>query len=214
MPFLTEAVPVSIDKLGIAELLETVVYRGNPEHGGDEIVVPVGFKTDMASVPRFLTWLTPVAGAHNRAAILHDLNCVELARAYSEAQEWRGIPAPWLVPAKINAVDTDGMFLRCLRELGMRPYRRRAYWVGVRYGAAANKARREGWWSTFPMVALWTLLLLPIVPAALTTALTLGIGRLLGGIYDQVLRLFGRGRPLPVIQAANARRNFAARRKP
>lgn len=34
--------------------------------------VPVGFVSDLASVPWFGRWLVPRAGRHNRAAVLHD----------------------------------------------------------------------------------------------------------------------------------------------
>ena len=42
------------------------------------ITVPHGFFTDLASVPRLMRWLVPVANAKNRkAAIVHDYLCCE-----------------------------------------------------------------------------------------------------------------------------------------
>jgi hypothetical protein len=195
MPFDTDNVPVAILPTGVYRLTSTLLYKGNPEHGGDEIIVPTGFTTDLASVPRFLSWLTPIAGIHDRAVIVHDINCVRLADAYRLGGR-----------AQINAVDTDGLLLRQLRELGMREYLARAYWVGVRYGALGNPARRPGWWSTLGPVLLWTLLLLPVIPAALLTGLTLGGGHLVGWVVDAV-----RGRTSAV---RRRRRVFAVRRNP
>lgn len=41
-----------------------------------DITVPVGFKTDLASIPWFAQWLVPKLGIHNLAAVLHDYLCV------------------------------------------------------------------------------------------------------------------------------------------
>ena len=38
----------------------------------ETFTVPEGFKTDLASIPRFALWLIPVNGRHRKAAILHD----------------------------------------------------------------------------------------------------------------------------------------------
>ena len=43
---------------------------------GRTVSVPIGFFTDLASVPRVMRWLVPVANAKNRrAAIVHDYLC-------------------------------------------------------------------------------------------------------------------------------------------
>ena len=40
------------------------------------VTVPAGYKTDLASVPRLLRWIVPVANAKNRkAAVVHDYLC-------------------------------------------------------------------------------------------------------------------------------------------
>lgn len=49
---------------------ETVVWFDT--NTGCEIVVPEGFKTDLASVPRILHPIVSPGGAWNRAAIIHD----------------------------------------------------------------------------------------------------------------------------------------------
>jgi hypothetical protein len=40
--------------------------------GGVEYVVPAGFETDFASVPRFLWRIIPPWGEYSRAAVVHD----------------------------------------------------------------------------------------------------------------------------------------------
>ena len=60
-------------------LLSRVQYYS--ETIGQEIIVPAGFFTDLASVPRLFRWLVPVANAKNRkAAIVHDYLCTEVAQ--------------------------------------------------------------------------------------------------------------------------------------
>src|SRR5438128_934582 len=51
------------------ELTMPLIWTGTK---GDTFVVPTGFVTDFASVPRFLHWLVSPYGAYTRAAVLHD----------------------------------------------------------------------------------------------------------------------------------------------
>ncbi len=82
-------------------------YQGKFE----EFVVPAGFTTDFATVPRLLTWLVPTAGKYTKAAVLHD----------------------WLLgQADITRCDADGIFRRTMRELGVSPLRRYVMWAAVR----------------------------------------------------------------------------------
>lgn len=200
MPFLTDDIPLLVHPDGVYELIVDLCYQGKD----DLIEIPAGFRTDLASVPRFLSWLAPIAGTHNRAAILHDRNCVEQAAAYRAGRE-----------PDISSTDTDGLFLRCLREAGVNAYRRRAYWLGVRYGALKNPARRKGWLSTAPEVALWTVLLAPVLPAALGTGITLALGRVLVEAVETVRWLLTGWMPSHAMTDLHlTRRDFAARRKP
>ncbi len=89
-------------------LLRPLVYDG----ARDQFVVPVGFRTDFASVPHTVTWLVPRTGRHNRAAVLHDY----LTRN----------------PQLVSRKDADGIFLRILGELGVSPVQRRLMYWGVR----------------------------------------------------------------------------------
>src|SRR5688500_15722299 len=57
------------------ELLMPLTYQGNR----DTFVVPVGQRTDFASVPRIFVWFLPRYGKYTKAAILHDYLWRELA---------------------------------------------------------------------------------------------------------------------------------------
>ncbi|MEU7767122.1 DUF1353 domain-containing protein [Nocardia sp. NPDC049190] len=94
---------------------EPLVYRGDTE----EFVIPAGFRTDFASVPRPFVWLIPRYGLYTRAAILHD---------YLRSSD------------AVSVADADGLFRRCLRELGVSVPRRWMMWSAVRAGSRLRGA--------------------------------------------------------------------------
>lgn len=169
MPFATAYVPVNIAPDGTYALTAQVVYQGRD----DTFTVPAGFVTDLASVPQWLTWLVPIQGVGDRAAIVHDWLCTQLERHGVQVQ---------MSPA--NARDTDGIFRRILRELGVGRVRRTLYWLGVRWGALANPARRDGWWRDAPVVLPLSLLALPwLLLACVPIFLTLAVDRAVEAIF-------------------------------
>lgn len=137
------------------EVVEPLTYRGRR----DTFVVPAGFRTDFASVPRPVVWLFPRFGRYTLAAVLHD----------------------WLTDVAIgagavSARDADGLFRRVMAELQVPPVRRWLMWCGVRWGALANPVRRPGWWLDAPRVLTLSLLAAPFVvpPAAVIAAALAG----------------------------------------
>ncbi|MDO3649118.1 DUF1353 domain-containing protein [Nocardia mangyaensis] len=123
-------------------LTEPLAYRG----AVDTFTVPAGFRTDFASVPRPLVWLIPRYGAYTRAAILHDYLC-------------RG--------DEVDRADADGIFRRCLRELGISVPRRWMMWAAVRLGSHLRGASAGD-------VARWLLVAAPsvvflVVPVTVVT---------------------------------------------
>lgn len=54
------------------ELAEDLVWEESLNGGSVCVVVPAGFETDFASVPRFFWRVFPPVGEWNRAAALHD----------------------------------------------------------------------------------------------------------------------------------------------
>jgi hypothetical protein len=91
------------------ELSEPLQYTGNTE----TFVVPAGFRTDFASVPRMFVWLLPSYGRYTRAAILHDFLCDESTAG------------------RFDRDDADGLFRRAMRELNVNFLRRWIMWGAV-----------------------------------------------------------------------------------
>ena len=155
VPFDTPSLSVRRASDQLWEVLEPLVYHGNR----DTFVVPAGFRTDFASVPRLVVWLIPRFGRYTLAAVLHD----------------------WLVTTgldsgAVSSRDADGLFRRVLREQGVPPLRRWLMWAGVRWGALATPRRRPGWARDAPRLLALSVLVAPIVvPPALVIAAALGL---------------------------------------
>jgi hypothetical protein len=134
------------------QLVYPVRYSG----AVDTFEVPAGYRTDFASVPRIAVWLIPTFGRYTAAAILHDYLITDQ------------IPA-----GRVSSIDTDGLFRRVMRELGVPPVKRWLMWAGVRWGALVNPTRRAGWWRTAPQVLVITALALPLAPVMAAVAVGL-----------------------------------------
>jgi hypothetical protein len=80
-----------------------------------EFTVPLGFETDMASIPRGLQWLIPQVGRHNQPSILHDY-C------------YRVRPTP----TRLNRRDYDRLFRDAMKSTGVTWWRRYLIWLAVR----------------------------------------------------------------------------------
>jgi len=142
MPFVPGSLTVSrVDAYGWA-LVDPLVYQGRWQR----FVVPAGFRTDFASVPRVVTWLIPRFGVYTLAAILHDWLCTEGIRS-----------------GAVTSRDADGIFRRVMRESGVPVLRRWLMWAGVRWGALASERRRQGWAASAPGVLAISLLAAPLV---------------------------------------------------
>lgn len=83
---------LAVEKTGRREWTTTrdIVYHVGSLDSGWTIVVPAGFKTDGASVPRVLwIFLPPFGGDYDEAAVLHDYlyrtHFLELARVVADA---------------------------------------------------------------------------------------------------------------------------------
>lgn len=122
--------------------------RGKHYH----IVVPSGFPTDLASIPRIFWSLLPANGWWEKAAVIHDRLCVELSEGV----------------CGISSREVDDLFRRISYEevvdnwLGARIVSW-ILWVGVRWGALAplkrHAPRRPGWWRDAPLVLALTAVL-------------------------------------------------------
>lgn len=137
------------------EVRAALHYQGNV----DPFTVPVGTRTDFASVPRALIWFLPRYGSYTMAAILHDYL-------------WK----VWAAQGRMDWEDADGIFQRALRELDVPFLRRWLMWAAVRWGALLQPRGRIGWLREGWKVVLLSLLALPVVaPPAIVIVVALAV---------------------------------------
>ena len=158
-------------------LLAPLIWTGTK---GDTFVVPVGFVTDFATIPRFLHWLVSPYGAYTRAAVLHDWLLTELA-AFAGRQR-RGLTGDQAWPPPANSRDCDGIFRRVMQDLGVPWAKRWAMWSAVRWAALFNADRAYGrrFAADAPIVIAVSIVALPVVlPGAAGVLISLALARLL-----------------------------------
>ena len=109
MPFLTEFSSTWQPKTETFILNRDLIYQGRD----DLWTVPIGFITDLASIPRLFRSIISKIGRHLRAAVVHDWLYVEQ-------------------PDGISRADADGVFRRIMREDEVGWFERWAMWSAVR----------------------------------------------------------------------------------
>lgn len=104
---------VSADGRGTWRLLDTVVFL-SAERG--RIVVPAGFVTDLASVPRLPITYFLAGGLAHAAAVVHD----------------------WLYTShELTRAQADAVFREAAQACGVGAWRAWIMWLGVRVGGWA-----------------------------------------------------------------------------
>ncbi|HEX2241097.1 MAG TPA: DUF1353 domain-containing protein [Actinomycetota bacterium] len=96
-------------------------------HGSQrELCVPASvdepFETDLASVPRSLTWLFPRYGKYTKAAVLHDYLCQSFKKPETGSRS--------LLPLRDRS-DADDVFRHVMAELNVPVLRRLLMWTAV-----------------------------------------------------------------------------------
>ena len=88
------------------ELRRPLVYEVGAEGSGRRIVVPRGFQTDGASIPRPLWALLPAWGRYSRAAVVHDhlYACLRQGTPHQEAPTRRAADAVFLEAMRVCGV--------------------------------------------------------------------------------------------------------------
>lgn len=176
-------------------LLAPLVWTGTK---GDTFVVPIGFVTDFATVPRILVWKTLPYGPYTRAAVLHDWLLTELAEWARTARDpdralaklaaridagegvLKGLPRH--PPA--NSRDCDGIFRRVMEDLGVGWLTRWQMWAAVRVAALFNSRRAYGrdFLSDAPKVIGMLLLSIPfLLPGLVGVGISLLLSRPFAG---------------------------------
>jgi hypothetical protein len=138
VPFLNKFDDLTIRPHGTSTwiLVEPLVYKGADR----EFVIPAGYVTDFATVPKFMRWLFETYGPYTRAAIVHDWLITEMARWQLEVRN--GGAKGWLPPA--TSRDTDGIFRRVMREEDTPLAERWVMWAAVRTAGLFNWRRAYG----------------------------------------------------------------------
>lgn len=107
------------------------------EDSNEYLDVRIGFKTDLASIPRAVRWLIPKTGKWNQAAVGHDHSY----RKGFYTKDVSGLP----MPMKLTRERADSIFLEAMGVLKVKPWTKYAIYTGVRVGgwiswdAARNK---------------------------------------------------------------------------
>jgi uncharacterized membrane protein (DUF2068 family) len=154
-------------------LLAPLIWTGTK---GDTFVVPVGYTTDFASVPRFLHWLVLPYGPYTRAAVLHDYLITDRINN----------PDPTL---RVASRDVDGIFRRVMEELGVSWAKRWTMWAAVRAAALFNPRRAPGrqFLADAPRVVGMAVLAIPLIlPGAVGVLISLGLVRIVNAILRAV----------------------------
>ncbi len=143
-------------KLAYLELGQYVTTSSALYEGKEDIIkIPVGFVTDLASVPRIFWVILPPMGLYEQAAGFHDWNCERLNDFKDAGHRYDprlALATEWNGQKLIGPRSTDGLFRRMMREGGVPWLVRWHMWMGVRWGALKNPARRAGWWRDAPLV--------------------------------------------------------------
>ena len=83
------------------------------------VYVPVGFTTDLASIPRLFWWFLPPEGQYGQAAILHDYLCEYMQVMVSG------------VATHIPRTEVDATLNQAMIDLGVPAFRRRCIYSAV-----------------------------------------------------------------------------------
>ena len=104
------------------EILPPVEGERDEDYSAFPLILTVkpGYRTNLASVPRFLWWIFPPMGDTDAAAIIHDLLCEKC-----------------ILPRHIS----DTIFRQIMKETNVPFLKRTCMYYGVRLGAVYNLIR-------------------------------------------------------------------------
>lgn len=133
------------DWLLTANLTWTGTFRGGTGCLVVEASDDAPFKTDLASVPRWMTWLFPPYGNYTKAAVLHDYLCQNVGQTHIVCLPGsplggpgRATPAGEHRPLPVgDRSDADEVFREAMRELGVPGPRRWLMWSAVSWKTVA-----------------------------------------------------------------------------
>ena len=123
---------------GYKPLLREMIADGMDPDEDIFVVVPKGFITDLASVPKALHFIFPPDGEYTFAAIVHDMAYQSLKEHTSiDRSEHRYHPIHEL-NEKHTRYLADRLFLMGMRDLGVDIFTRTTMYNGVRIGGGSS----------------------------------------------------------------------------
>jgi hypothetical protein len=115
----TESIPATESMFRFKVFFREFIYQPSDD-GYDaffgQVVVPIGFKTDFASVPWAFRLFIPKSGRYNEAAVIHDYLCY-LWKKHNFGIEYRQ--------------EADNLFYEMMEVLGVKKTKRKFMWLGV-----------------------------------------------------------------------------------
>jgi hypothetical protein len=109
-------------------MTEPLTWAGDFRHEPRTFTVPASdtapFTTDLASVPRSLTWLFPRYGKYTKAAVVHDFLCQSFGAPPTAAAGTALLPLT-------DRSDADELFRALMAQLGVPKLRRFLMWAAV-----------------------------------------------------------------------------------
>lgn len=123
---------------GYKPMLRDLVKKGIAPDETIYVVVPKGFVTDLASVPKRLQFIFPPDGEYTYAAIVHDMAYQSLKERTSiDTSSHRYHPIHELNKHHTRYL-ADRLFLMGMRELGVDLFTRTAMYNAVRLGGSSS----------------------------------------------------------------------------
>lgn len=112
----TESIPATESLFRFRIFFREFIYQPHEYSFFGTITVPIGFKTDFASVPWLFRQFIPKSGRYNEAAVVHDYLCY-LWKKNGYSNEFRQ--------------EADKIFYEMMEVLGVKKARRKFMWLGV-----------------------------------------------------------------------------------
>lgn len=128
-------------------MTESLTWAGDFRDEPRTFTVPASpaapFTTDLASVPRSLTWLFPRYGKYTKAAVVHDFLCQSFGRDPGDGADSSLLPLT-------DRSDADELFRALMAQLGVPKLRRFLMWAAVSWATlftcltVGRESRRVG----------------------------------------------------------------------
>ena len=117
-------------------LLEAFTYRVGEERENKHITVPVGFRTDFASIPRAFKSLFSPTGCYGKAAITHDYLYEDGWVSQLLIDDITGDTFELMY--RPTRKEADGIFKEAMEVLGVGWWTRHAVYIAVRIGGRGS----------------------------------------------------------------------------